>query len=226
MLTYTTPPVAPDGPLNEALEAMKYLREHAEDCHTSTGQIGVIGFSAGGHLASTVATHTTGDERPSFQILFYPVITMNPNYTHAGSRDNLLGKSPSRTLVNLYSNEKQVTAETPRAYLCWAENDGTVPPVNSTLYVTALEKAGVPVHTKTFPTGGHGFGFKTTFEYHNQMVADLTTWLREVDEILTSVSHPFQEQPSVNEIYTLSGQRISTPHQGIYISGGKKIHIR
>lgn len=226
VLTYTTPPTAPDGPLTQARDAMRYLREHSEECHTSTGMVGVIGFSAGGHLASTVATHTTGDERPAFQILFYPVITMDASYTHAGSRTNLLGSNPSDELVELYSNEKQVTSETPMCYLTWATNDGTVPPKNSTQYNIALRRAGVPVHIKSYPTGGHGFGFKTDFAYHYAMVKDLTKWLQEVDEILTSIAPTPAESPMNTAIYNLTGERVTTPRHGIYISGYRKYLVR
>jgi len=225
VLTYTTPPTAPDGPLTQARDAMKYLREHSEECRTSTGLVGVIGFSAGGHLASTVATHTTGDERPAFQILFYPVITMDASYTHAGSRENLLGQNPSAELVTLYSNEKQVTTETPMAYLCWASDDGTVPPRNSTAYVSALRAKGVSVRTKTFPSGGHGFGFKTTYAYHDKMVADLTNWMKTTDAVLTAITPlaPFPvPNPKPEAYYNLAGQRISTPQHGFFVTSGHK----
>ncbi len=228
VLKYTTPPTAPDGPLTQARDAMRYLRENAEYCHTTTGQLGVMGFSAGGHLASTLATHTTGEEIPSFQILFYPVITMDANYTHAGSRQNLLGSNPSDELVTLYSNEKQVTEQTPMCYLCWAENDGTVPPVNSTMYAAALSAKSIPVHTKSFPVGGHGFGFKTTYAYHDQMVADLTTWMQGVDNILTGV-HSVATDGSAHPAptyYTLSGQRVSKPQHGLYVSRGQKVLVK
>jgi len=226
ILIYTTPPTAPDGPLSEAREAMRYLRENAEEWHVTTGEIGVIGFSAGGHLASTVATHTTGDELPAFQILVYPVITMDASYTHMGSRNNLLGSNPSYSLVNLYSNEKQVTKETPMAYICWADNDGTVPPKNSINYAAALRRNRVSVHTKTFPTGGHGFGFKTSFVYHDQFIADLTNWLMEVNDILNDVTLPAAESKKDGTWYNLSGQRITTPRRGIYITNGHKLLVR
>ena len=224
VLTYTTPPTAPDGPLTQARDAMRYLRENAEELYTTTGQIGVIGFSAGGHLASTVATHLTGDELPVFQILFYPVITMGTG-THAGSRDNLLGKNPSKELIDLYSNEKQVTAETPRAYLCWATNDATVPPAsNVSKYQTALRKAKVPYKAKSFSTGGHGFGFKTDFTYHNAMVKDLTKWMQDVEEILDNVSAPKEASASTalsKACYNLAGIPVSKPHHGLFITSDK-----
>ena len=186
LLTYTVPPTSHDAPLTEARDAMRYLRENAEEFHTTTGQVGVIGFSAGGHLASTVATHLKGDDRPAFQILFYPVITMDSTYTHAGSREKLIGKNPTEKMVKLYSNEKQVTKKTPRAYLCWAEDDATVPEKNSIQYVEALKKKKVPVSFKNFSTGGHGFGYRSTYIYHKEMIEDLTKWMIETDGVLSS----------------------------------------
>lgn len=228
VLTYTTPPTAPDGPLNEGREAMRLMREHGEEWNVATGQIGVMGFSAGGHLASTIATHTTGEEIPAFQILFYPVISMESTYTHAGSRQNLLGPNPSSDLVKLYSNEKQVTAQTPMAYICYASNDATVLPRNSTMYSAALRKAGVSVHSRSFPTGGHGFGFNPSYEYHNQLVADLTAWLQGIDSILTSIKTPKALKPKSDACYDLSGRRLANGklEKGIYIAHGRKLLTR
>lgn len=232
VLTYTTPPTAHDGPLHEGLEALNILRSNPERYHTSTGQVGVMGFSAGGHLASTLATHTTDDQRPAFQVLFYPVITMAASYTHAGSRQNLLGSSPSDDLVNLYSNEKQVTAETPRAYLCWAENDATVPTANSKNYVTALRRAGVDAHTLSLPSGGHGFGFNPSFTYHQRIVEDLTAWLQDIDPVLTAMAAPEAVPAAGEPVYSLGGQLITavpaaTTHlpKGIYVTKGHKLLI-
>ena len=183
VLSYTLPKGQADVPMKDGRAALKYLRDNAEAMNLNPSQIGVMGFSAGGHLASTLATHLTGDELPAFQILFYPVITMDASYTHAGSRENLLGTNPSQELVDLYSNEKQVKAETPRAYLCWGTGDRTVPQANSLNYVSALENAGVPVHTLSLNVANHGYGFKTDFAYHNQIVADLTQWLKDLDNV-------------------------------------------
>ena len=226
VLTYTVPPTAPDGPLNQAKDAMKYLRDNGEEYNVTTGQIGVMGFSAGGHLASTVATHTTGDERPAFQILIYPVITMDASYTHAGSRTNLIGSSPSAALVDLYSNEKQVTENTPMAYINWADNDGTVPPRNSTEYASALKAKGVPVHTKNFPTGGHGYGFSVTYTYHDQFINDLTKWMKEVDATITSIKVPVATDAKDEVYYDLSGRRVKNPTRGIYITKGRKVYVK
>jgi len=224
VLTYNLPHGNPEVPLNDGRAALQYLREHAAELRIEPDLIGVMGFSAGGHLASTIATHLTGDELPAFQVLFYPVISMDSRYTHAGSRQNLLGDDPSAELVDLYSNELQVTSETPPAYLCWASDDSTVRPVNSQKYRNALKSAGVSVTTKTFTSGGHGFGFNTSFAYHNQMVKDLTRWLQGLDDVITGVEaiHSIQN----DAWYTLEGRKlVEKPTQkGVYINNGKK-HI-
>ena len=225
VLTYTVPPTSPDGPLSQARAAMRYLRENGEEFKVTTGIIGVMGFSAGGHLASTVATHTFGDEAPAFQILFYPVITMDANYTHSGSRTNLLGSSPSASLVELYSNEKQVKETTPMAYLCLADNDGTVSPRNSTEYITALKANGVPVHSINFTTGGHGYGYGLSYSFHDEMLEDLTNWMKGIDETLTSIDAPAADTKS-EVYYDLSGKRVDNPKRGIFISKGRKIFVK
>ena len=227
VLRYNLPGGNPEIPLNDGKAALQYLRENAEDLLLDPKQVGVMGFSAGGHLASTIATHLTGDELPAFQVLFYPVITMEANYTHAGSRENLLGKNPSKELVTLYSNEKQVTSETPPAYLCWASNDETVKPTNSMRYRQALKNAGVPVTIKTFSSGGHGFGFNTSFAFHKQMLQDLTTWLQGLDDTYDGINNvPCSIFNAQSKIYNLSGQAVSNPQHGIFIMQNKKKVIK
>ena len=169
-----------------------------------------------------------GDELPAFQVLFYPVISMDASCTHAGSRENLLGKNPSKALVILYSNDKQVTSETPPAYLCWASNDETVKPTNSMRYRAALKSAGVPVTTRTFSTGGHGFGFNTSFTYHRQMLQDLTTWLQGLDDIYDGIQAIDNgQQPTANcQCYNLSGQAVSHPRHGIFLMQNKRKVIK
>ena len=236
VLTYTVPPSSPDQPLTQARAAMSYLRSHSDEWNVNTGIIGVIGFSAGGHLAATVATHTSGGEAPAFQILFYPVITMDASYTHSGSRQNLIGNNPALELETLYSNEKQVTSTTPPAYLCWADNDGTVPPANSINYASALTEKGVPVRTRNYPSGGHGYGYgiASGWEYHDDMVADLTAWLLGLEDELTGVVSQESRVKSQESgaVYDLQGRKLSPMPsggagsmlpKGIYISNGKKI---
>jgi len=182
VLRYTVPPKSHNGPLNEVIEAMTYLRNNTV-WNINTNTIGVMGSSAGGHMASTVATHTEGENIPSFQILFYPVITMDAEYAHIGSRNNLIGENPSPEMIDLYSNEKQVKANTPPAYITWADNDDIVPPKNSINYVNALKTMNVTVHVKKFNKGEHGFGYNP-FKYHGVLVEDLYNWLQDMDSIL------------------------------------------
>ncbi|MBO4550156.1 MAG: prolyl oligopeptidase family serine peptidase, partial [Bacteroidaceae bacterium] len=163
---------------------------------------------------------------PAFQILFYPVISMDSRYTHAGSRDNLLGSNPSSELVNLYSNELQVTSETPPCYICWASNDDIVKPINSTKYKSALKKAEVDVTSKTFSSGGHGFGFNSSFAFHKMMVSHLTEWLEGLDGILTGIDDVVAYKPSNGISYNLSGQRVNEHFKGIVIKDGKKTLVR
>ena len=226
LLTYNLPNGNPEVPLNDGRAALRYLRDNAAELSIEPYLIGVMGFSAGGHLASTIATHLTRSELPAFQVLFYPVITMDSRYTHAGSRENLLGSNPSDELVNLYSNDLQVTSETPVAYLCWATDDSTVKPINSRKYKTALTNAKVSVKGRTFSSGGHGFGFDPSFTYHNQMLQDLTGWLMGLDEIITKIDDVLPQWGSKGEAFNLAGQRVSKSFKGIVIKEGKKIVVR
>jgi acetyl esterase/lipase len=138
-----------------------------------------MGASAGGHLASTLATHYTSKEtRPDFQILLYPVITMDANFTHAGSRENLITKNPSADLIAKYSNELQVNAQTPQAFIALSSDDKAVLPQNSINYYLALLKHNVPATMHIYPTGGHGWGFRDNFTYKRQWTDELEKWLR------------------------------------------------
>lgn len=172
----------PDGdrtiPISDAEKAMKTARDSAEVWNLNPRDIGIMGFSAGGHLASTIATHARPETRPDFQILFYPVITMEKAYTHWGSRENLLGKEAPDDWVNEYSNEKRVTGETPRAFLACSDDDRAVPTANSVNYYMALNKHNVPAVLHIYPSGGHGWGMQESFLYKNEMLMELSAWLR------------------------------------------------
>jgi len=229
VLRYNLPGGNPDIPVNDGKAALKYLRDNAENLLLNPKQVGVMGFSAGGHLASTLATHLRGDEVPAFQVLYYPVVTMDKNYTHAGSREQLLGTNPSTEMVNLYSNEKQVTSETPPAYICWASDDATVKPTNSLKYKRALSDAGIPVTTKVFSKGGHGFGFDTNYVYHRQMLQDLTNWLEKLDETIDGIENIEQSslKHSDDAVYDLSGRKMSNERKkGIFITHNKKMLVQ
>ena len=156
VLHYRLPQGRNNVPLTDAQSAMKHLRKHANVLHLDTNKIGVMGFSAGGHLASTLATHaTTGKLRPAFAVLVYPVITMQ-EHTHRGSKQNLLGPSPSEELVKQFSNELRVTPRTPPTFLAHAIDDKPVPPINSRLFHEACKKHKVPSIFLELPDGGHG----------------------------------------------------------------------
>lgn len=166
------------APLSDAQEAIRILRSKAQEYGIS--KIGIMGCSAGGHLASTAATHYTADCRPDFQILLYSVITMDPAFTHEGSRKALLGPDPSDMMTELFSNEKQVTADTPPAFILACSDDRVVPVRNSTDYYLSLVDKGVNATLHIYPSGGHGFGFRETFLFRPEFTAELDKWLREI----------------------------------------------
>lgn len=158
------------APIQDAQRAIRMVRRRAAEWNVHPDRIGIIGFSAGGHLASSAGTHfqtrysDAKDQidqascRPDFMILMYPVISFTESYTHKGSRSNLLGKDPDANLVESFSNEKQVTPETPPTFLVHADDDKGVPPENSIAFYLALRKAGVPAEMHIYEKGGHGFG--------------------------------------------------------------------
>lgn len=172
VLEYRLPRGRPYVPLLDAQRAIRTARANAKDWNLDPSKIGIIGFSAGGHLASTAATHfdsgvaqskdpvTRQSSRPDFAILVYPVITMG-KATHAGSRRNLLGSNPSDELIGLFSNEKQVTAESSPTYLAHALDDRAVVPANSQAFHDALLANKVATEYLKLPSGGHGLnGYK------------------------------------------------------------------
>lgn len=156
-------------PLQDAQRAMRLTRSKAAEWNINPRDIGIIGFSAGGHLASTLGTHYNKEvypkeddtdqlsARPDFMTLAYPVITMGELNTHGGSRKNLLGENPSQKMIDHFSNELQVTADTPPTFLIHATDDIAVPVENSLLFYAALRKHKVPAEMHIYPTGGHGF---------------------------------------------------------------------
>lgn len=179
VLTYRMPKGGHrEVPLSDAVEALRVVRANAQQWNINPADVGIMGFSAGGHLASTVATHTEPPICPAFQILFYPVISMEENpMTHKGSRDNLLGDNASPDLMSQYSNYNRVTANTPRAFIAYSDDDTAVPPLNGTKYYEALKQYNIPASLHIYPSGGHGWGCRESFKYHNQMIEDLQAWL-------------------------------------------------
>lgn len=155
------------GPLQDAQEAIKLVRKHANQWNIDVNKVGIMGFSAGGHLASTAGTHfsTTVAEnkdninlRPDFMLLIYPVISFSDNLMHKATRDNLLGQTPSAEKKKHYSAELQVNGQTPPVFLVHAQDDITVKVGNSIKLYESLTKNGIPAEMHLYPKGGHGFG--------------------------------------------------------------------
>ena len=154
------------GPLQDAQRAIMLVRQHAGEWGVNPGRVGILGFSAGGHLASSAGTHFSKayidskgfSLRPDFMVLLYPVISFSDSIGHTGSRDALIGKAPVASLIQGWSNELQVTAETPPAFIVHAEDDKTVPVANSIHFYEALLHNKVPAELHIYPGGGHGFG--------------------------------------------------------------------
>lgn len=166
-------------PFSDVEQAMRTVRDSAARWHINPHDVGIMGSSAGGHLASTIATHAPFETRPDFQILFYPVITMGPG-THQGSLEGLLGDDRNDPeTVRLYSNQFQVKSNlTPPAILLLSDDDDLVPPVpNAVAYYEAMRQAGNSCSLHIYPTGGHGYGYMPYFAYRGQMLSDLSSWL-------------------------------------------------
>jgi acetyl esterase/lipase len=167
LLEYRLPQGNSEWPLLDAQRAIRLVRSRAATWLVDPHRLGIIGFSAGGHLASTAATHFDAGNaksadviehfscRPDFAVLVYPVISMG-KLGHAGSRDNLLGSNPTAEKIALFSTETQVTAQTPPTFLAHAKDDSLVLPENSRLFATALKAHGVPCEYLELPSGGHG----------------------------------------------------------------------
>ena len=168
----------PKVPVSDAEEALRLVRANAEAWHIDKDNVGVMGFSAGGHLASTVATLSKDEAKPNFQILFYPVITMLDGYCHQGSRKNLLGERPRKKDEQKYCTDLQVTRLTPRAFIALSDDDHVVQPMNGVNYYAELYRHDVPASLHVYPSGGHGYGLRTNFRYHIEMLLDLKAWLQ------------------------------------------------
>ncbi|MFB9076030.1 alpha/beta hydrolase [Flavobacterium procerum] len=174
------------GPLQDAQEALRYVRQNAAKWNLDIHKIGIMGFSAGGHLAASLSTHYDDNTytsrfnvsaRPDFSLLIYPVISMQNELTHKGSQTSLLGEKPSQDIIDSFSNEKKVTPQTPPAFLIHATDDGAVYAENSIAYYMALKKNGVATEMHIYEKGGHGFGLgiKDTSLYWTK---DCTEWLK------------------------------------------------
>lgn len=193
-----SPKFAHPVPLGDAQRAIRTIRAHATEWKIDPTRIGILGFSAGGHLTASAGTHydagnaNSGDPiervscRPDALVLVYPVITMGEK-THAGSKKNLLGENPDPKLVELMSNEKQVTNDTPPTFLIHGVNDTAVDSDNSTMFADALKRTGVPFEYHLFEDGPHGFGLGEKFQHLKGWPAMCANWLR---------AHKFASDPA------------------------------
>lgn len=173
-------------PLMDAQQAIHLVRTRSNLYNIDPNNIGIIGFSAGGHLAASASTLfnepvnkglSSGNVRPDFSILIYPVITMDANNTHMGSRENLIGPYPETDLIEQFSLELQVTEQTPKTFMLHSADDGAVPVINTEQYAQNLTQKGVQVTKIILPVGGHGFGFRTSGEVA-YWTAYLDIWLK------------------------------------------------
>jgi acetyl esterase/lipase len=188
------------APLMDAKRAMQVTRFHADNWNINTNNIGIMGFSAGGHLASTLGTQfdqpnatvlnvSTSDKdinkvsnRPDFMVLMYPVISMALDTTHMGSRNSLLGRSPHKSLIEKYSSHLNVKENTPPTFILHATDDKAVPVENSLAMYTALKKNNIPVSMHIFPKGGHGFSMSPSYKPLAEWPNLLHHWLETLPE--------------------------------------------
>ena len=189
-ITLIKPEIAP---LQDAQRAIRLVRHNAKKWNVDPTQIGVMGFSAGGHLASTLGTHFAEDvlgdskdsinslsARPDFMVLIYPVITFDKKHYHGGSKNNLIGENASQELIDHYSNDLQVSSDTPTTFLLHTTDDKVVPVVNSLLFYQALKRNGVAVEMHIYPEGGHGFGLGIGRGHLQQWPDRLKQWLNHI----------------------------------------------
>jgi acetyl esterase/lipase len=189
------------APLQDAQRALRTVRGRAKEWHLDPKRVGIWGFSAGGHLASTAATHFDDGKpdaedpvervscRPDFAILCYPVITLQPPHAHMGSRRNLLGDKPDEKVVESLCNDKQVTAKTPPTFLFHTSADRAVPAENSVLFYQALRKAGVPAELHIYEQGEHGVGLAVGRGAASAWPDQLAAWLK-THRLLTREASP------------------------------------
>lgn len=178
VLEYRMPQGDRRVPMGDVEQAFKILTDSAAAWHINPEQIGIMGSSAGGHLASAVATHPTEQCRPAFQLLFYPVASLDNAITHQGTRHGFLGDNGSEETAREYSAENKVTAETPRALILHCGDDEAVHPQNALRYYSALQAAGVPASLVMYPKGGHGWGIWGPDGRREIVFKEISDWLK------------------------------------------------
>lgn len=178
MLEYRMPNHCHRVPMTDGTEAIRLMRNHAKEWGFDKNNVGIMGFSAGGHLASTLMVCDDASVRPDFGILFYPVISMKKELAHKGSHDRLLGENASEQLENQYSNELHVSSQTPPAYIAVSSDDQNVNPQNAIRFHDEMIAKNCSVELHVYPSGGHGWGYQYNFPHHRQMLDDLADWLK------------------------------------------------
>ena len=190
VLKYRLPYGHSEIPLQDAQQAIRMARFHAEEWSVDPKKVGIAGFSAGGHLASTLSTHyDSGNKdsknpveklssRPDFSILLYPVVTFKEEWGHMGSRVNLIGNTNDWKIIQNFSNELQVNSQTPPAFIALADDDAGVKPRKSIEYYLALKREGIPAELHIFKEGGHGFGMHKTGKAHDQWPLMVVEWMK------------------------------------------------
>ncbi len=182
VLKYRMPNGVPEVPIEDATKAIAELRAMSAELGIDPQKVGIVGSSAGGHLAAAASTIPSSEARPNFTVLFYPVITGEMITTHQGSYNNLLGRDRTQSLTEEYSLDKRVDAQTPPAFLVHCNDDKIVPSLSSIRYYEALHRAGVKASLHIYPSGGHGWGAYDTFKYRAEWRSALADWLQTIDK--------------------------------------------
>ena len=164
-------------PKSDASDAILALKKRTKDFDYDINRIGLMGFSAGGHLASTMMVTNNDTIRPNYVLLFYPVVSMRKELTHMGSHNSLLGEDASIALENKLSNELHVSKNNPPVFIAVSKNDNVVNPLNSIVLSKQICQIGWPVSLHIYPEGGHGWGYMKAFPYRKQMISDMINWL-------------------------------------------------
>lgn len=184
VLEYRLPCHDYSKPISDVSEAITDLRKRTKEFDYDINKIGLMGFSAGGHLASTMMVSENDSIRPNFVLLFYPVVSMRKEITHMGSHNNLLGEDASIDIENQLSSELHVSTNNPPVFIAVSKNDSIVNPLNSILLSSKIEQVGRPVSLHVYPEGGHGWGYIRSFPYRKQMNTDMINWLDSLNDSL------------------------------------------
>ena len=169
-------------PLEDAQEALRYMRKNAKSWKVDPAKVGIAGSSAGGHLAAYTSNFTADEEKPAFSVLFYPVITGESCMTHQNTFRRLLGEKHAPYLREYYSLQNRVTEKTPKTILLLSNDDRVVPPISSVLYYERLKHYGVEASMHIYPEGGHGWVCKDNFRYDKEWKATLAKWLEKINK--------------------------------------------